>query len=395
MISKIKFKNFKLFKNWQTLEIKPITILIGKNNSGKTAVLKLPAMIGESLKGNINEAIKLEFDGIKIGSEYGDLAYNRKILPGEFLELEISNSPDDSTFAQLNVKISLPTDMIKEKSEVVYREYFENNLKIFEKENDSDFKGFIRNNQKFEDLFVNYDYLKALRTEPEEEYVYKNEEFKKIGLKGENTYLILIKSKINQDEVFENVSNWYKNNFESWAIDIPGHQIPGSSTIRYRFVLKNKDIEGINIVNTGQGITQALPLITRSYMKDEEPVLIIMEEPESHLHPAAHGNLAQRFVESYLEDNNKRYLIETHSENFILRLQNLIADPDFQFSPNDLQIYYVDYDENKQESILNPIIIDEEGEIEDWPDNVFNESVDEVFKLRRNQRKRKENAGNN
>jgi predicted ATP-dependent endonuclease of OLD family len=50
MVSQIRFKNFKLFKNWQTLEIKPITILIGKNNSGKTALLKLPAMIGESLK---------------------------------------------------------------------------------------------------------------------------------------------------------------------------------------------------------------------------------------------------------------------------------------------------------------------------------------------------------
>ena len=54
--------------------------MIGKNNSGKTAVLKLPAMIGESLKGNINEAVKLEFDGIKLGSEYSDLVYNRKIL---------------------------------------------------------------------------------------------------------------------------------------------------------------------------------------------------------------------------------------------------------------------------------------------------------------------------
>jgi len=395
MVSKIRFKNFKLFKNWQELEIKPITILIGKNNSGKTAVLKLPAMISEGFKGNINEAIKLEVDGIKLGSEYSDLVYNRKILPGEFLELEISNSTDDSTFAELKLKVNLPTDMIKEKSEIFEWEYFENNVKISEKEETSEFKGFIKNDEKIEDLFLNYDYLKALRTEPEEEYNFKNEEFKKIGLKGENTYQILIKSTINQDGVFESVSNWYKKNFENWSLEILNHQIPGSSTTRYRFVLKNKSIDGINILNTGQGITQALPLITRSYLKDEEPVIIVMEEPESHLHPAAHGNLAQRFVESYLEDDNKRYLIETHSENFILRLQNLIADPDFPFSPNDLQIYYVDYDENKQESKLIPIVIDEEGEIEDWPDNVFNESIDEVYKLRRNQKKRRENAGKN
>ncbi|MFN5772160.1 AAA family ATPase, partial [Flavobacterium sp.] len=118
MVSKIRFKNFKLFKNWQELEIKPITILIGKNNSGKTAVLKLPIIISEGLKGNINEAVKLEFDEIKLGSEYSDLVYNRKILPGEFLELEISNSQEDSIFAELNLKVSLPNDMIKEKSEI-------------------------------------------------------------------------------------------------------------------------------------------------------------------------------------------------------------------------------------------------------------------------------------
>jgi hypothetical protein len=153
------------------------------------------------------------------------LAYNRKILPGEFLELEISNNTDDSTFAELKLKVKLPTDVIKEKSEIFKWEYFENNVIISEKDETSEFKGFVKNNEKLEDLFLNYDYLKALRTEPEEEYPFKNEEYKKIGLKGENTYHILIKSTINQDGVFESVSNWYKNNFENWSLEINDYQI--------------------------------------------------------------------------------------------------------------------------------------------------------------------------
>lgn len=388
MVSKIRFKNFKLFKNWQELEIKPITILIGKNNSGKTAVLKLPTMISEGLKGNINEAIKLDFDGIKLGSEYSDLVYNRKILPGEFLELEISNSTDDSTFAELKLKVNLPTDMIKEKSEIFEWEYFENNVKLSEKEEASDFKGFIKSDDKIEDLFLNYDYLKALRTEPEEEYPFKNEEYKKIGLKGENTYQILIKSTINQDGVFESVSNWYKNNFENWSLEINDDQIFNSKNKKYIFSIRNNNIEPINLPYTGQGITQALPLITRSYMKDEEPVLIIMEEPESHLHPAAHGNLAQRFVESYLEDDNKRYLIETHSKNFILRLQALVADQEFNFKNNDIAVYYVDYLENEQLSILDRLNLNEFGEFDKWPEEIFNESYKELLLLKQKQAER-------
>lgn len=388
MVSTIKFKNFKLFKNWQTLEIKPITILIGKNNSGKTAVLKLPTMIGESLKGNINEAVKLEFDGIKLGSEHSDLVYNRKILPGEFLELEISNSPDDSIFAELKLKINLPTDMIKEKSEIFEWEYFENNIKISEKQKNSEFKGFIKNDEKIDALFLNYDYLKALRTEPEEEYPFKNEEYKKIGLKGENTYQMLIKSTINQDGVFQSVSNWYKNNFENWSLEINDDQIFNSKNKKYIFSIRNNNIEPVNLPYTGQGITQALPLITRSYMKDEEPVLIIMEEPESHLHPAAHGNLAQRFVESYLEDDNKRYLIETHSKNFILRLQALVADPEINFTNNDIAVYYVDYLENEHLSILDRLNLDEFGEFDKWPEEIFNESYKELLLLKQKQTKR-------
>lgn len=388
MINKISFKNYKLFKEKQTLELKPITILIGKNNSGKTAVLKLPTMISESLKGNINEAIKLEFDGIKMGSEYSDLVYNREILPGEYLELEISNSPEDSTFNQLNVKVNLPTDMIKEKSEILEWEYFENTTKVSEKDENSEFKGFVKNSEKLEELFLNYDYLKALRTEPEEEYVYKNEEIKKIGLKGENTYQILIKSTINQDGVFENVSKWYEDNFEKWSLEINDDQIFNSKNKKYIFSIKNNNIEPINLPYTGQGITQALPLITRSYMKEEEPVLIIMEEPESHLHPAAHGNLAQRFVESYLEDDNKRYFIETHSKNFILRLQALVADPKVNFSKNDIAVYYVDYLEDEQLSILCRLNVDEFGEFDKWPEEIFNESYKELLLLKEKQAER-------
>lgn len=66
-------------------------------------------------------------------------------------------------------------------------------------------------------------------------------------------------------------------------------------------------------------------------MNEVEPTLIVVEEPETHLHPAAHGDLAERFVDSFIEDSNKRYLIETHSQNFVLRLRRLIAEKNQTF----------------------------------------------------------------
>ncbi|MBK9565149.1 MAG: hypothetical protein IPO37_08205 [Saprospiraceae bacterium] len=66
---------------------------------------------------------------------------------------------------------------------------------------------------------------------------------------------------------------------------------------------------------------------------------MVVEEPETHLHPAAHGDLAERFVDSFIEDSNKRYLIETHSQNFVLRLRRLIAEK--KIKPFDIALYYI------------------------------------------------------
>lgn len=376
MVSKIKFKNFKLFKEG-TLEIKPITILIGKNNSGKTAVLKLPTMIGESLKGDFSEPISLNRN-VSLGKKYEELFYNKEIL-AEPLSFEIS---DDKEKLEIFLNGNRDSNL-----EISNYKINDKNIKITK----SNIKGFKYS--KLKHLSLNYDYIDAFRKFPQGGYITDvNGKTDKVGTSGLNAFKILAQYRKENNPLRSTISSWFKTNFEGWEIGI---QEISASIDGFDFVLSNDKIKNINILNTGSGIRQVLPLIVRSYMPVEEETLIIIEEPESHLHPAAHGNLAQRFVESYLEDNNKRYLIETHSENFILRLQNLIADPDFSFTINDLQIYYVDYDENKQESSLKPIIIDEDGEIEDWPDNVFNESIDEVYKLRRNQKKRRENAGNN
>ena len=389
MINKISFKNYKLFKEKQTLELKPITILIGKNNSGKSAVLKLPVMIAGSLSGDFDEALQLDYLGVSLGSEYKDLVYNREIKFTDFLEINLSNIHDENKIKELKTKIKLPVKA-KEKTEIFDWEYFENIDSIDKKEINDNFKGILKNGNSIEDLNLNIDYIGAFREVPKVNYSYDSKDFENIGLKGENAYPILIQDKEDKRELLNNVSEWYKENFENWNLDVKDFATPSGT--QYQVVLSNEKLKDINIVYTGQGINQVLPLIVRSYMKDEEPVLITIEEPETHLHPAAHGSLAQRFVESYIENNNKNYLIETHSENFILRIQRMIADPEVRFSNEDVKIYYVNYEEDLFYSSINEIVIDDKGEIEDWPDNIFNEGYDELVKLKQAQKKRNDNV---
>lgn len=389
MINKISFKNYKLFKEEQTLELKPITILIGKNNSGKSAVLKLPVMISGALSGDFDEALQLDYNGVSLGSEYRDLVYNREIKFTDFLEITLSNIHDESKIKEINTKIKLPVKA-KEKAEIFDWEYFENLESVNKKGTDDKFNGFLKEGNSIVGLNLNIDYIGAFREVPKVNYSYDSKDFENIGLKGENAYPILIQDKEDKRELLNSVSDWYKENFENWSLDVKDFATPSGT--QYQVVLSNEKLKDINIVYTGQGINQVLPLIVRSYMNDEESVLITIEEPETHLHPAAHGSLAQRFVESYIENNNKNYLIETHSENFILRIQRMIADPEIKFTNEDVKIYYVNYDEDLFCSSIKEIVIDENGEIEDWPDNIFNEGYDELVKLKQAQKKKKEDA---
>ena len=120
------------------------------------------------------------------------------------------------------------------------------------------------------------------------------------------------------------------------------------------------------------GIGQSLPLITRAYKPCDDETLIIIEEPESHLHPFAHAQLAQLFAESTKEDSNKKYLIETHSQNFVLRLRRLVAEG--YLNENDLGIYYVEFDEESNEGNLREIKVDDGGGVDWWPNTIFSET---------------------
>lgn len=367
MINKISFKNYKSFKELQYLELKPITILIGKNNSGKSAIAKLPALVSWSLSGIFNQPLKWKNDdGVKLGESYGDLIYNKNFVTSN-LELTIE---DETKNEKLFVTIKGD-----EKSKTEFMEYSLNDQPFDIKK--TKFKGFTTSEIEFKSLKIDYDYIGPFRKLPEISYPNNFNEYHKIGVDGGNAYPILIQDYESKGSILQNVSSWYQANFEGWKLEV----LPIVATPpAYQVVLSNDGITKINLLNVGQGMNQALPLIVRTYMKDEEDVLIIIEEPETHLHPAAHGNLAERFVDSYLADNKKHYLIETHSQNFVLRLRKLVAQG--KLKTENLAIYYVDFDQEKSLSNLDKIEVDEFGRVDKWPEGVFSETLDETIGIR-------------
>ena len=90
------------------------------------------------------------------------------------------------------------------------------------------------------------------------------------------------------------------------------------------------------LVNEGFGLNQLVYLLAK--VLDTESDLILIEEPEIHLHPVACSKLIETLAEIAIE-KNKKILISTHSEIIVSSALNLI--PASKINVNQLKMYWV------------------------------------------------------
>lgn len=375
MITKIKFKGYKSFRDITELEIKPITVIFGKNSAGKSALVKLPTLIEGALKLDKTMPINYINKSIELGSEHRDLFYKGAIQE----ELKLTLYDGDSTL-ETTIINSIDSPIISELT-------IESKSAAFDKfhfklgDGTQDQYDIIPNNKIKEHFSLDTYYLGPFRLKPQRVFYIgdlsnntNTDEF------GKETYYQIAKD----EELEGKVSEWFYKNFDEWTLYVKKNRPYYEIKIR-----KSTDWDGINLADVGQGMSQALPIIvkTLSTSIEDTPILKIFEQPELHLHPAAHGNLAELIARSTLNSNDK-YLIETHSKNFILRLRTLIARKIICI--NDLNLYFVDYDNERDCSNLVKIEIDEIGQVDNWPEDIFNESFEEAVQLQSAQNSNKE-----
>ena len=162
--------------------------------------------------------------------------------------------------------------------------------------------------------------------------------------------------------------------------------------IKKRLELKDtkKDII-IGANDIGIGISQMIPVIVGAV--DGSKKIFAVEQPELHIHPRVQCELADVFIEEMNKGKERTFLLETHSEHFILRLLRRIREtterseepetlrPEentLDISPDDIAVLYVN-SQDGETRIVN-LGVDEDGEfIRDWPHGFFEERIKEVF----------------
>jgi len=75
----------------------------------------------------------------------------------------------------------------------------------------------------------------------------------------------------------------------------------------------------VKIINVGYGVSQILPLIVETVIREEETWLAL-QQPEIHLHPRGQAAFGDLIYKSALSDN-KGFIVETHSDYTVDRFR--------------------------------------------------------------------------
>ena len=144
---------------------------------------------------------------------------------------------------------------------------------------------------------------------------------------------------------------------------------PGSS--RYELIVEREG-DRTNLKDVGVGVSQVLPVIVAAVYAAPGQIVIV-EEPESHLHPLAETVLADLFINTS-KQRGVQFIVETHSEHLLTRLQRRTAEA--QAASSDIEIYFCKRSGVTAE--VERIRLNEQGDIENWPPNFFGNEMEEI-----------------
>jgi len=219
--------------------------------------------------------------------------------------------------------------------------------------------------RSFEIVISNIIYLGPLREEPAPLYGAASERPQDVGTAGEDaaTVLWVGRGEKKQIELRRKVEKWMEE-FEI-ARNIKLHKLGPF----FQVLLKDWHT-GImcNLTDVGFGASQLLPVIVAGYYAPEKS-LMIAEQPEIHLHPKAQTMLADLFID--ISRENKKIIVETHSEHLLMRLQRRIADG--SIDSDMVSIYYCE--PTRGGTKVRRIEVNKYGQLsEDLPEGFFEES---------------------
>ena len=186
------------------------------------------------------------------------------------------------------------------------------------------------------------DYLGATRLLPQRSYSSQTGGQSSQGVAGERTLAHLANDKKIQRWVNDNLADIVGLNIKVKKRTRTFTHHDGSKKtypldeldVRISRVESSED--RLQLPDVGFGVSQLLPILAGIAV----PGRLIIEEPESNLHPGAQQKLMKKIIEQIVNNKNAGVMMETHSEHFLLEVLRAISDPECPLQDDDVAILY-------------------------------------------------------
>lgn len=127
--------------------------------------------------------------------------------------------------------------------------------------------------------------------------------------------------------------------------------------------------------NIGFGYTYILPIVISGLLAAPGELLIV-ENPEAHLHPRAQSKLT-RFL-AQVAQCGVQVIIESHSEHILNALRICVKNNDFSIVDKDVSVLY--FQDSEDQPVVR-IPINPDGSVDDWPEDFFDQAEKDLQQL--------------
>lgn len=364
MITKLFIKNFKSLKK-VTLELRPLNLLLGLNGMGKSSVIQSLLMLKQS-KDLSRGTVFLNENLVQVGRGKDAMYQYNNSQEDIILKIESENLPP----LNWNIKFNADAQHLE-------------TLDFYSQEKLISYSLFNSN----------FQYLQAERSAPQEDYKMSSLEVlkdKQVGIDG--YYAIHYLFAFADEQVSTTLhhskakSNSLKHEVDAWLSEIsPGvklntDEIKGTDKILLdiQFETNKGYTNSFKPKNVGFGILYVLPVII-ALLSAKKERLILIENPESHIHPRGQAELGKLMALS--SACGAQLIVETHSDHILNGIRVAVKENDIDNKT--IGLFYFDKvtTDEEQYSKVTPIRIDRNGTLDKYPEGLLDEWSNQLSKL--------------
>lgn len=405
MISRLHIKNYKCLHN-EDLEFRPLTVLTGTNSSGKSSVLQAILLLARNLNSKNRERM---YDLV---SKYQELLCNVKLIFKDKELLYRSHGSKNRNTDLLTIEDTLyfltanrigPEDIFKLLEEYKVGDNGEYLFKTFARIGHAEWEyigkdEFEQWHLDKEDLMNSKKYVESYEGD-----VYGDNEYMNMFKIYNSMKKIVENENSSQKESFpamelfnhlkKNVQDLYAQKHRSifsinalvnlWMMRITGVNIKIDTLLQEtgygQIYFTHDGTDMISPFNLGSGMSYLAKVLILCFLAKPGDVVMI-ENPEIHLHPRAQSRLGEFFA--FMAGKGIQLVIETHCEHLLSSLRYQVYKNRLQ--PDDVILYYKADDKTPFEQLCinkNGRYMNREGKQCGFPKGFFDVSVRQLMEI--------------